>query len=358
MREAVTLPVATALIAIGFAIAGLLGVVVVCFWLARALLVKRPGIAVGAAALLAIAGLATAAQGFLERAPIGLDYATQRPLAATLAAMAGVSLLVELVLRAFAERSTEPTRPVAHHSTVDKTLAIPAVVVCLASALIGGIARLGSGGSRERALVQQLRAGLGYPAGAGDATAGGPIGPLLKSFFPVSGVVLDAVAVAVAGVALWFMARQLGQRGAATVVALAGVVLTLAMRADLNAVLVLSLTAATIAAVAPPNPSIRRVVSSALLIGLAALAQPIAATVGLGVGSWLAHSRRRERPQLLIAFALAAASSVGAALALLDRTGNWTGMVSARQTAAWAVPLGTAILLSVSWGGRVRTASE
>ncbi len=319
----------------------------------------------GAAAVgfLALAALATALPELGPPTPIGLDYASDRPLASATARLAGLAALVALLAGVRAERAPATGGAMgggrgqgATVRSLREGLPFLAAVQFLGVVVLALVVHASNTPTplspAEAALVDHLQAGAGYTVGG---TAGRPVpsampplGPLVAAFSPVSLGTTALVAWSLAVVALMDLAQRLAGGRAALAAGLLAAALQAWVGPDLAQSLALLLVTVGLRLAWPPQTLGRLGVAGACL-GAAALARPDAILVLPMVALAVARSRR----SLVVALALVAAATVVVLpwqLWLHRRFDTWIGVIGPSPgRLTWSLPV-LAVLTMVGVG--------
>ncbi|MGH9085648.1 MAG: hypothetical protein ACRDYW_09355 [Acidimicrobiales bacterium] len=295
--------------------------------------------AVAAAGLLAAAGLATV----LEEAVTGtwnLTFATSRPVAASLGALAGVAAMGCITAGLGVERSRDDRRfrPSAPTAVAARVSLTGPMIVGLASAGAIGLRALEGPGGPERAVLQvrdNVELGIAYAQGLPDGTAVAPVVPTLLAL-GVGADLLAGLALVVCVGAVWVMARRRGVVHGAGACAVAALLPSLWSQ-PLPVLLAAAAVASGLAALTATASSREGQVMGLALLAVGAMADPSCLVLWPVLAAWSIAAPSGVRvtgSRVALAFAgtallsLAVARATGATLEAWSRAGGSHGSLS------------------------------
>lgn len=256
--------------------------------------------------LLAIAAVATLAEGSLDPNDLSLRYSRDRDIATTAAAAAGGLLGVAVFTGAIIERAPEPARPRLRRRLSRPRMSVvgphlPVAVSLVVGAVIRVMVAPSAFGADGRIALANLASGTAYQRGLEDGVLVPPLAPALALVLPlgdqllllVTGLATIVVAVRLADQLTTGAASDRSRRIAWCTGLVAATLPTLVTQRLPEALATLLVVwAATLAW--PREVTAPRVLASGTLVGLAFLAEPTALVAAPLLAAWLASARRRD----------------------------------------------------------------
>lgn len=249
--------------------------------------------------LLAVAGIATLAEGSLDADDLSLRFARDREIATTAAAAAGGLLGIAVLTGAVVERSALRAKrwvpPRRHRRAHDGPDARVLGVSLVLGALVRLVAAPGAFGPDGTIVLRNLADGIAFDTGLADRVLVPPLAPLLATILPVGeGVLLLGVGLGIIAAAVRMGRRLAGDRGALAAGLVAACLPALFGQRLPEALATLLVTLAVLMAW-PALLTTRRSLLAGGLLGLAVLAEPTTLLAVAVLVVWVATSEQDDR---------------------------------------------------------------
>jgi hypothetical protein len=259
--------------------------------------------------LLAVAGVATLAEGSLRAEDLSLRYANEREIATTAAAAAGGLLGIAVLTGSIIERSPVPAprwqrrpRPLPRQSTSRRSGHGPLLVSLAVGATVRLVLAPGAFGEDGRLAASNLANGVAYHNHLADGVLVPPLAPALSIGLPVGdrlllvlvGLATIATAIRLADRLLVDAHPPLRRRATWCAGLIAALLPALVTQRLPEALATLLVTLAVILAW-PDRATPTRILGAGAVLGLAATAEPTALLAAGALAAWVATSRTPDR---------------------------------------------------------------